>query len=174
MKKNLLAVFSFFLCALLFAQKSKSITFNSCDLRGQAVSEKIFSSNKITMLNVWGTFCPPCIREMPDLAALYKNNKDRGVAVIGIPIDISTIDGKVNPLLKKDAEKIIASTGADYLHVVPSAEMFSGFLRNVQAVPATFFVDSDGNIIGKMYLGAKSEADWQKIIDKLLKDIKSE
>ena len=126
------------------------------------------------MLNVWGTFCPPCIREMPDLAALYKNNKDRGVAVIGIPIDISTIDGKVNPLLKKDAEKIIASTGADYLHVVPSAEMFSGFLRNVQAVPATFFVDSDGNIIGKMYLGAKSEADWQKIIDKLLKDIKSE
>jgi hypothetical protein len=48
--------------------------------------------------------------------------------------------------------------------------MFSTFLRNIQAVPATIFVDSKGNQIGQMYLGARNQQDWQKIIDKLLKD----
>ncbi|MBQ5998609.1 MAG: TlpA family protein disulfide reductase [Treponema sp.] len=174
MRKIFIIGIMVFLSVFAFGQKKTRIVFNSVDLNGKPVTEKIFSNKKLTMLNVWGTFCPPCIREMPDLAALNKANAEKKVAVIGIPIDIVDRDGMVNPLLKKDAEKIIVSTGADYLHVVPSGEMFSGFLRNVQAVPATFFVDSDGNIVGKMYLGAKSEAEWQKIIDKVLKNIKAE
>ena len=168
MKKNLIGLCLVFLTFFGFAQKKNPIKFNSADMNGNPVSEKIFASNKITMLNVWGTFCPPCIREMPELASLDKNNKEKGVAVVGIPVDISDGTGKVISELKADADRIIKTTGADYLHVVPSREMFSGFLRNVQAVPATFFVDSEGNIVGKMYLGARSEKDWQKIIDKIL------
>lgn len=168
MKKNLLCLCLVFLSFLGFAQKKNAVKFTSVDLNGNSVSEKIFASNKITMLNVWGTFCPPCIREMPELSSLDRNNKEKGVAVIGIPVDITDGTGKLIPELKADAEKIIKTTGADYVHIVPSREMFSGFLRNVQAVPATFFIDSNGNIVGKMYLGARSEKDWQKIIDKIL------
>jgi hypothetical protein len=46
--------------------------------------------------------------------------------------------------------------------------MMNGLLRNVQAVPTTIFVNSEGKIIGQIYMGARSQKDWQKIIDGLL------
>ena len=154
---------------LSFAQKAGSkISFSSTDLNGKAVTESIFAENKITMLNIWGTFCPPCIREMPDLAKLNEENKAKGVQVVGIPIDIVDPYGKILAPERKDADKIISATGANYTHVVPNPAMLSGFLRNIQAVPATIFVDSNGVQLGKMYLGARSQKDWQKIIDGLM------
>ena len=165
----LLAVFA--LSSILFAQKAgKKIAFDSVDLKGNAVTDSIFQENKITMLNIWGTFCPPCIREMPDLAKLNEVNKSKGVRVVGIPIDIIDEMGNISPKERAAADEIINATGAHYTHLVPNYGMFSTFLRNIQAVPATIFVDSKGNQVGQMYLGARSQQDWQKIIDKLLKN----
>ena len=169
MKKLFLIFVLLALSSILFAQKTgDKITFSSVDLDGKAVSDKLFAENKITMVNIWGTFCPPCIREMPDLGKLAKANKANDVEIVGIPIDI--IDGNGNLLTQenRDANLIIKKTGADYVHIVPTVEMFYGFLRNVQAVPTTFFVDSNGKQIGEVYLGARSRKDWQKIIDNLL------
>ena len=45
----------------VFAQPIK---FSAKDIDGKNVSEAIFADSKITMVNVWGTFCGPCIREM--------------------------------------------------------------------------------------------------------------
>ena len=170
--KKIFALFAMIaLSSILFAQKAESkITFESVDLNGNAVTDAIFKENKITILNIWGTFCPPCIREMPDLAKLNEANKSNGVQVVGIPIDILDNVGKVLPKKKATADEIINATGAHYTHIVPNYGMLSTFLRSIQAVPATIFVDSKGNQIGQMYLGARSQQDWQKIIDKLLKD----
>ena len=170
--KKIFALFAMIaLSSILFAQKAGSkITFESVDLNGNAVTDAIFKENKITMLNIWGTFCPPCIREMPDLAKPNEANKSNGLQVVGIPIDILDNVGKVLPKKKATADEIINATGAHYTHIVPNYGMLSTFLRSIQAVPATIFVDSKGNQIGQMYLGARSQQDWQKIIDKLLKD----
>jgi len=171
MKKIFALLAMITLSSILFAQKAGSkITFDTVDLNGNAVTDAIFKENKITMLNIWGTFCPPCIREMPDLAKLNEANKSNGVQVVGIPIDILDNVGKVLPKKKATADEIINATGAHYTHIVPNYGMLSTFLRSIQAVPATIFVDSKGNQIGQMYLGARSQQDWQKIIDKLLKD----
>lgn len=159
------------LCAatLSFAQKAgDKVTFSSKDMNGVPVSSEMFAKNKVTMLNIWGTFCPPCIREMPDLAKLNEANKSKGVEVVGIPIDIVDRMGNILPKPKADGEEIIKKTGANYTHIIPSKDMMNGLLRNIQAVPATIFVDKDGKIIDQVYLGAKSEKDWQKIIDDLL------
>ena len=170
--KKIFALFAMIaLSSILFAQKAGSkITFESVDLNGNAVTDAIFKENKITILNIWGTFCPPCIREMPDLAKLNEANKSNGVQVVGIPIDILDNVGKVLPKKKATADEIINATGAHYTHIVPNYGMLSTCVRSIQAVPATIFVDSKGNQIGQMYLGARSQQDWQKIIDKLLKD----
>ena len=171
MKKITLFFIALLEAAFIFSKDAaySKLHFSSLDFSGKPVTEEVFSKNKVTMLNVWGTFCPPCIREMPDLAAIDREYASKGLRVIGIPIDIADRNGNVNPLLRSDADKIIERTGASYMHIIPSDEMFSTFLRSVQAIPATFFIDSQGNIIGKMYLGARSKADWQKIIDSLLK-----
>ena len=170
MKKFLITIALLGVAMVSFAQKAgDKITFNATDMNGKSVSSDIFSKNKVTMVNIWGTFCGPCIREMPDLAKLNEANKSNGVEVVGIVIDILDRKGNVDSRVKSSGEAIIKQTGANYTHIIPSKEMFSGVLRNVQAVPTTIFVDSNGNQIGEAYLGSRSQKDWQKIIDNILK-----
>jgi len=163
--------------AFLFGQtKSKTsgqnFAFESVDLDGNKISSELYSKNKITMINIWGTFCGPCIREMPDLAKLSEENKSKGVEIIGIPIDLIDDWGRVDSRLKSDALMIIEKTGVSYKNIVPTISMFQTMLRGIQAVPTTFFIDKNGNQIGTVYLGSRSQKDWQKIIDKLLESQK--
>lgn len=146
-------------------------SFVSTDMNGAVVTQKIFEDHKVTMINLWGTFCSPCIAEMPDLATLNKEYADQGFQVVGIPVDIVDqnmikIDDKV-----KDARDIISSTGADYVHIVPSETLNEAYLKNVQSVPETIFVNSKGEIIGSSYYGAKSKEAWEEIIKTLLESV---
>ncbi len=88
--------------------------------------------------------------------------------IVGVVIDALDRYGRVDDKIKADARKIIDKTKADYLHVVPTIAMFSGLLKDVQAVPTTIFVDSKGHQIGEAYLGSRSYKDWKKIIDSIL------
>ena len=159
--------------ALLFAKDGDKISFKATTLDGEGISDAIFSQSEITMVNIWGTFCSPCIREMPDLARLSKANENRGVKIVGIVIDVADRTGKAIARQKNAADKIIAKTGADYTHILPSAEMQGGFLRGVQAVPTTIFVDKNGRQIGGEILGSRDFESWQKIIDSLLTSLSS-
>ena len=143
-------------------------TVKDLELNDVALADYV-KGNKLTMINFWGTFCGPCIREMPDLAKLSEANKANGVEVVGIVIDILDRKGNVDLRVKKSGEAIIKQTGANYTHIIPSKEMFSGVLKDVQAVPTTIFVDSNGTQIGEAHLGARSQKDWQKLIDEILK-----
>ena len=175
MKKFLITIILLALTTFLNAQNKTSetgtkITFTANDISGKEVTSEIFGKNKVTMLNIWGTFCGPCIREMPDLAKLNEANKTNRVEVVGIIIDILDRKGNVDPRIKTYAQTIIKKTGANYTHILPSKEMMTGLLRNIQVVPTTIFVDSNGKQIGEPYFGSRSQEDWQKIIDELLKN----
>jgi len=169
-KTELIIVFILFLlpASLLPAQPGDLITFETADLDGNKVTEALFADNRVTMINIWGTFCPPCIREMPDLGQLSTAYKEKGVQIVGVVIDALDRYGRVDDKIKADARKIIDKTKADYLHVAPTIAMFSGLLKDVQAVPTTIFVDSKGHQIGEAYLGSRSYKDWKKIIDSIL------
>jgi len=177
MKKLLTVLMLIAAATFLFAKdgnktSTQKFAFESVDLDGNKITSDIYSNNKITMINIWGTFCGPCIREMPDLAKLSEENKSKGVEIIGIPIDIIDDWGRVNPSLKSEALMIIDTTGVQYKNVVPTIPMFQTMLRGIQAVPATFFIDKNGKQIGSVYFGSRSQKDWQKIIDKLLESQK--
>ena len=94
--------------------------------------------------------------------------KGKGFEIVGIVIDAADRTGNTIPKVKLDAERIIQKTGATYTHIIPSKDMLKNLLRNVQAVPTTIFIDSQGKQIGQQYLGAKSAEEWQRIIDNLL------
>ena len=170
MKKFFAIITLLALTSLSFAQKAGDrITFAATDMNGATITSDIFAKNKVTMLNIWGTFCGPCIREMPDLAKLNEANKAKGVEVVGIVIDILDRKGNVDARVKSSGEAIISQTGANYTHIIPNMTMMTGLLKNIQAVPTTIFVDSNGRQIGEAYLGSRSQKDWQKIIDEILK-----
>ena len=108
MKKLFTVIALLTLSTLLFAQKAgDKISFTATDFEGNPVTSEIFAKNKLTMVNIWGTFCGPCIREMPDLARINEENKAKGIEVIGIVIDILDNKGQVSERVKTSGEKII-------------------------------------------------------------------
>lgn len=141
--------------------------FAATDLDGNAVDASLFAGYDLTMINVWGTNCGPCIQEMPDLAALHEAYADKGVQVVGLVSDALGMDGSVSESQVADARAIVEETGAAYPHIVPSEDLIF-LLQQIFAVPTTFFVDETGAQVGQTYLGAKSEDEWAAIVDELL------
>ena len=62
--------------------------FTATDLDGNTVTESIFTEKDLTVLNIWGTFCGPCIGEMPELGKWAKEMPDN-VQIVGLIIDIN-------------------------------------------------------------------------------------
>ena len=153
----------------IFAQSKTKIEFSAKDINNKNITSKIFEDAQVTMINIWGTFCGPCIKEMPDLAQLNKNNENKGFQIIGIVIDAVNRKGLPDSKQMDVAKKIVKQTGADYIHIVPDSKLLNGILQNVFAVPTTIFVDKNGNQVGETYTGSRSLADWQKIVDSLIK-----
>ncbi len=146
-------------------------TFTAKDLDGNEVTQDIFASNKLTMVNIWATFCGPCINEMPDLGELAAEYADKGVGIVGIPLDVTDEKGNIDSYLYNEAVDIVATTRAAYTHIVPVESMFVRKLASVTAVPETIFVDSQGNQVGDCYYGARSKAQWTEIIEELLGEV---
>lgn len=143
--------------------------FNSTDLYGRAVNEEMFAGHKVTMINIWATYCNPCIAEMPDLALLNEAYEEGEFQVVGVVVDLLDQYGVSSDALET-AWLIIEMTGADYTHLIPSYDLTMAKLIEVSAVPETIFVDSEGNILtpDTQYLGARSYDDWKTIIDGML------
>lgn len=144
-------------------------SFSTTDLEGEAVDESLFADSKLTMVNVWATYCGPCISEMPDLGTLAEEYADRGFQIVGLVSDALDSDGNVDAAQVEKAKEIVASTGADYTHIVPGEGIY-GLLYQISAVPTTLFVDSEGKQVGSAYVSAKSLEAWKEIVDPLLEE----
>lgn len=143
-------------------------SFTAVDLNGSTVDQGVLQEAKITMVNVWATFCSPCISEMPDLGALHAAYADKNVQVIGIVTDVVNQSGEVDTAQVELAQSIVDKTGANYLHLLPSQDLAENVLRDVSVVPTTFFVDAQGNLLTEAYLGSRTQDEWSKVIDSLL------
>ena len=170
MKKIIIAFFIMIISSVaVFAQSKTKIEFSAKDIYNKNISSDIFEDAEVTMINIWGTFCGPCIIEMPDLGILSKKYDEEKFQIIGIVIDAVNRKGLPDSKTIEAAKSIVKQNGADYLHIVPDSKLQNGILQTVFAVPTTIFVDKNGNQIGEIYTGSRSLAEWQKIVDKLLK-----
>jgi rhodanese-related sulfurtransferase len=147
-------------------------SFSAVDLNGQWVDEGIFADYKLTMINIWATFCGPCLREMPELGTLAADYAGKGVQVAGIVADVTrSTDGSFSISQVQLARSLVSQTGADYLHLLPGTDLISAKIGQVNSVPETIFVDSQGKLVGKSYVGARSGAEWATIVDALLEEV---
>ena len=139
--------------------------FRTQDIYGEERDQTIFKDYTLTMVNVWGTFCGPCLDEMPGLGELQKEYEPKGVNIVGIVVDVQ--DQKLDVIQKQIqlAKEIAEGTGADYTHLIVSEDMIDSVLNQFDAIPASFFVDSDGNIVSEYYIGSREKEDWVDIIE---------
>jgi len=157
------------------AAQSPLASFTAEDLDGDEVTEEVFADYEVNMINIWGTFCGPCLDEMPDLGQIAKDYEDEGLQVVGIVGDAIDLmgDGSVLEDVVIEAQNLVEETGADYLHIVPTGELFPNLMTQIYAFPTTIFVDSEGNIIGDIVMGARSKDQWISIIDQLLEQVEA-
>lgn len=129
-------------------EKAKGASFESFDttaLSGERVTQDIFAESKVTMVNVWATWCNPCIEELPSIQDMM-DELPEGANVISICLDAAT-DMEL-------AIEIADTCGLEFPVLIPDANLEANVLRYTDAVPATYFVDSSGKVIGQPIVGA--------------------
>lgn len=146
--------------------------FEAVGLDGKNYDQTVLEGHKITMINVWGTFCGPCIKEMPYLGDFSREYDSSDFQIIGIICDAADREMKPIESALADARDIISDTKADYLHLLPSESLTERVLYYADAVPLTFFVNEKGEQVGDGYVGSRDKKSWKKIINELLESVK--
>lgn len=114
---------------------------------------------KIVVLNFWATYCAPCIKEMPDLAAIQNEFAAFGVQVVGASADETGERAKVLQFIKDIKINFPVWVGAS------TADTLRFGVGT--ALPATLIINRDGKVY-KTISGVINQADLRKDIEKLL------
>lgn len=139
------------------------------NLNGNEIDGSIFSQNKLTLVNVWNTGCTPCIDEIPTLDNINKDYADKGVSVKGLVLQQGN---DLTDKEKKEVSEILEKSKATYDQFIASEEMLnSETFKNIDAFPTTFFIDSNGAIVGSIE-GSGNYKQWQNRINTVLKELK--
>jgi peroxiredoxin len=101
---------------------------------------------KVVLLNIWATWCPPCVQEMPSMEKLYQELKDEDFQILAVSIDVSA-GNVVAPFMKKHKLSFPALT--DTQGTLKS-------LYRTTGVPESFIIEKDG-IIAEKIIGPR---DW--------------
>lgn len=135
------------------AQQTPDLKFK--DENGKTISLHSLKG-KVVFINLWATWCPPCIHEMPsinDLRKTFKDNKD----LVFLMVDV---DGKI-----EKSKEWMKKKKFDLPVYVPDGEipreLFSG------SIPTTIIVDKQNKIIGRQVGGADYSS--QEVIDLMTK-----
>lgn len=139
------------------------VAFEGTDLEGNAVSEDIFLQSKLTMVNIWATYCNPCLNEMPGLGELASEYDRSEFQIIGIVSDVREGEDQT------PVEELVRQTGADYPHLLANDSIDQAFLAGVSGVPTTFFFDGEGACLGGV-VGSAEKTQWEELIHGLLEE----
>ncbi|WBW98192.1 TlpA disulfide reductase family protein [Oceanirhabdus sp. W0125-5] len=141
----------------------KSITeFKVKDIYGNEVTQDIFKDKKITMINIWATFCGPCIEEIPYLQEIYAEKREEGFNLLGI-----VADGNSEENIEM-AKKIIEKSNVEYKNILIGDSSLKDIVSEFKYVPVSIFVDSEGKIKDVFSAGAESKEEYLEKINSLL------
>ena len=133
-----------------FKVYGKFAEFTTNDIDGNEVTESIFANKDLTVVNIWGTFCGPCINEMPELGAWEKELPDN-VQIVGLIVDISSTDDETQIAA---AKQITEKADVGFVNLIGGNGAFDELIGSIVGVPTTIFVDKSGNIVGEIIVGA--------------------
>ncbi|MCC6241843.1 MAG: TlpA family protein disulfide reductase [Gemmatimonadaceae bacterium] len=115
-------------------------SYAAMDLAGAPVSLDSLKG-KVVVLNVWATWCRPCLEELPALEAVHRQFSSQGVTMVGVSIDAAGMGGDVADFMREH--------GMSYtVWLDPDREVSLKFLT--VGVPETFVLNRDGTIRWRM------------------------
>ena len=122
-------------------------------LQVQGVFEDYVGQGKYTLVDFWASWCGPCRAETPNMVAVFEKYRDKGLIVIGVPVND-----------KLDAtKKALKDLGIHYPQVLdPSLRLAEQF--GIVGIPHIILFDPEGNIIAEDLRGAKIEEAVSKVL----------
>lgn len=120
------------------------------DLYGNRITLADYEG-KVVLLNIWATWCPPCIKEMPELERLQRVHADAGLVVLHLSDEDR---GTLLAWLEKRSEPAVHA----YARPLPWPE---------PGRPTTFVVDRQG-VVRRVLLGARSYEQFEAAIEEHL------
>jgi peroxiredoxin len=143
-----------FAAVRLFADDLFPVTVGSAapDFRAKDLSTKQVKTladyrGRVVLLNVWATWCPPCIVEMPSMEKLYREYGPHGLAVVAVSIDDYVSEDSIQAFAR--GLGLTFDILHDPTHAIERAYQTTGY-------PESFVIDR-GGIIRKKWISA---ADW--------------
>lgn len=122
-------------------------SFTATTAKGDPISSSIFGDFDLTVVNVWATWCGPCVNEMPYLEELYHMLPDN-INFITICDDFTRNEAT--------ATAILDAIDASFLTIAANQEVTDTLLSGLLAFPTTLFIDREGNFAGSPLQGAPS------------------
>ncbi len=129
---------------------------------GQTKSFSQETKNKVVFLNFWGTWCPPCRKEIPDIIKLQKDLKNKDFVVMGIALE----RGKDQIENKAKVSSYADNKGINYKNFIAIGELVEAY-GGINNVPTTFLIDRDGKIRERI-VGARSYEAFMQSINRIL------
>ena len=120
------------------------------------------SKGKVTIVDVWGTWCPPCRKEIPHFVDLYKQFKEKGLEIVGINCNEEGGRDEVKATIKDFAKKYKIAYKC-LLNDDKTEAKIPGF----QGYPTTLFLDRSGKV-RLMLVGYTPKAKLEAIVATLL------
>ncbi|HMS35403.1 MAG TPA: TlpA disulfide reductase family protein [Ignavibacteria bacterium] len=129
---------------------------------GKEVSLNSLKGN-VVLVNLWATWCGPCIKEMPDLSTISEELKDKKFRMLGMNVFQQERSKKVEDFLKTNPVSYTILDGNQ--QVVDAFGEANG--ANIEAVPTTFIIDKDGKI-AETIVGGRDKESFLKLINKYM------
>ncbi len=155
MKKFLILFFGFLFISSFAQEKQKKAPDFSLKTVNNEVLKLSDYKGKTIILNFFATWCPPCKMEIPDFVKFYNENKNKGIVVIGICVNSK----------EQDIKKLIEEYKINYPVCISDRKVESAY-GGINAVPTTFIIDKNGNIITKQ-IGMMKEEQLKKVVEKV-------
>lgn len=137
------------------------VEFNTIDMDGNGVDGSILSESKLTVLNLWATWCGPCISEMPMLESVSREYADKGVNFLGVVVSSE----------QDQIVKVIDELEITYDIIDPDEVLIEKIANEFAYIPVTLFIDSEGNILEFYIPGSTNEELLTEVLDIMLENM---
>lgn len=130
--------------AVVLARGAEAPSLELPLLRGGTVSLESLRG-KVVLLNVWATWCPPCLREMPSMQRVYQKYADRGLEILAVAVDDRPGTRQPNGRVEGVVSEFVDELGLTFpiaLDPTGNTERRLG----TEYLPTTVLIDRDGYI----------------------------